>query len=480
MKSNRRQALQLHRNLGFLLAFGVLLSPPCIVSGQTEPSVLVPDEQDQRFKSDILLVVAHPDDESAVATYLARAVLDEDRQAAVVYLADGIGGFSVTGTERGEALGAIRAMEARAALDHLGISQAWFFGGRGSFSHNVLKSLASFDHGDFLERLVGIVRLTRPEVVLTFVPAAFGDHGDHQASGVIATEAFDLAGDPAAFPAQLAFAGSSEYREFGGLRPWQPKRLYYFTDGQGVELAGRGPSYSSQDISPSRGLSYEALAARAAAEHRSQEGFLELAKALEQGEPISAAMRQFEEFYGFPFFPDPAQFIFAKAHVKTSVADDLFSGLERHAVPFEAPERGGASPAGRSKDGVHIELGGPWGFYDRFWPAHGIEHLSRLQTPSTRMRPEEPDLRVPLLLVNRTPLGQMVRVSATLPEGWEVASGVGVYEVPATTVVPIDARVRPLRTEVAESGNSVWEAIVNGKVVGLATIRVAVSEGLPQ
>ena len=30
------------------------------------------------------------------------------------------------------------------------------------------------------------------------------NHGDHQAAGVLATEAFDVAGDPSVFPAQLA------------------------------------------------------------------------------------------------------------------------------------------------------------------------------------------------------------------------------------------------------------------------------------
>lgn len=481
MKSSRRQAPRAYSVLGFVLAFGVFMLP-CTASAQEEPSKLVQTsgELDGRFKTDILLVVAHPDDESAVAPYLARAVLDEGRRAAVVFLADGVGGFSMIGTERGEALGTIRAIEARAALGHLGISQAWFLGGRGTFSHNVLKSLASLDHGDFLERLVGILRLTRPEVVLTFVPAAFGDHGDHQASGVITTEAFDLAGDPAAFPAQLAFAGTGEYTQFGGLHPWQPKGLYYFTDAQGLELAASGPSYSSRDISPSRGLSYEVLAARSAAEHRSQEGFLELAKALERGEPISAAVRHFEQFYGFPFFPDPARFIVGKPHVQTSAASDLFSGLEPRAIPFEPPRRREAPPGSRSNEGVHIELGGPWSFYHTFWSVHGIEHLGRLQSPSTRMRPDEADLRVPLLLVNRTPLGQVVRVSATVPEGWEVTSGVGLYEVSANTVVPIDGRVRPRTTGAAVQGIAIWEAIVSGSVVGSAAIRVAVSRGLPQ
>jgi hypothetical protein len=41
-----------------------------------------------------------------------------------------------------------------------------------------------------------------------------GTHGHHTASAVLAVEAFQLCGDPTAFPEQLAT-----------LTPWQPKRI---------------------------------------------------------------------------------------------------------------------------------------------------------------------------------------------------------------------------------------------------------------
>lgn len=40
---------------------------------------------DARLKADILAVVAHPDDESLIGSYLARAVLDQHKNVAVVY-----------------------------------------------------------------------------------------------------------------------------------------------------------------------------------------------------------------------------------------------------------------------------------------------------------------------------------------------------------------------------------------------------------
>lgn len=452
------------------------------VLGQPADSVVVPLGLDPRLKVDILLVVAHPDDESAFAGYLARAVLDEGRTAAVVYLADGIGGESVSGTEHGEALGAVRQMEARAALTRLGVSHVWFLGGRGVPSMNVLKSLASLDHGAFVERLIGLVRLTRPEVVLTWIPAALGDGGDHQASGVLATEAFGLAGDPAVYPTQLAAAGAWDLGggEYGGLRPWQPKRLYFVTDGggldSGLDLAEAGPAYALTDVSPSRGVSYAALAATSAAEHRTQEGFLGLSEALDRGGDLSEALRAFEAYYGFPFFPDPTRFVLGASRVGGAPRGDLFAGITPGPIPFAPAERGAASPTGT----VRLEVGGPLGFYSSFWSAHGLGHLAGLGTPTVWMRRDEPVLRVPLLLVNATPQRQVIRVTATLPEGWEAEGGVGSYEVSPHTTVPVEGRVRPQAGAEAVPGAITWEGRVGNALVSVVPVQVAFSPGLPQ
>src|SRR5260370_24047320 len=40
---------------------------------------------DERYKADILLIVAHPDDETAVTGYLAKAIFDEHRRVAVIF-----------------------------------------------------------------------------------------------------------------------------------------------------------------------------------------------------------------------------------------------------------------------------------------------------------------------------------------------------------------------------------------------------------
>src|SRR2546430_13149072 len=96
----------------------------------------------------------------------------------------------------------------------------------------LFRSLANWDHGESLEQLVRLVRLTRPEVILTFLPGSFigEDHGDHQASGVLATEAFDLAGNPAVFPEQISRPMKRLAPLLENIRPWQGQKNYLTSD----------------------------------------------------------------------------------------------------------------------------------------------------------------------------------------------------------------------------------------------------------
>src|SRR5260370_25334014 len=163
------------------LVLAVFLLWPGLGSGGQEPIALpLPDE---RYKADILLVVAHPDDEGAATPYLARA-LDEHKRVAVVICTRGSSGANQAGAEQAAALGDIREIEARNALVMLGITNIWFLGGKDTASQNVLQSLANWGHGGPLEQLVRLVRLTPPEVILTLLPRLFiaADHGAHQAS----------------------------------------------------------------------------------------------------------------------------------------------------------------------------------------------------------------------------------------------------------------------------------------------------------
>ena len=117
-------------------------------------------EPDARFKADVLLVVAHPDDETGVSAYLAQ-LIDQHKRVAAVYLTHGEAGHNNMGPERAIALGAVREMELRHAMTKVGVENVWFLNGRDTPSQNVLQSLANWHNGAALEEVVRMVRLTR-------------------------------------------------------------------------------------------------------------------------------------------------------------------------------------------------------------------------------------------------------------------------------------------------------------------------------
>src|SRR5579864_170043 len=247
-----------------LLIFAVLaLCAAACSNAQTTAAVQTIKGPDERFKADILVVVAHPDDEGGVTPYLARAIYDQHKRVAVVFATRGGSGGNDLTREHGPALADIREQEARQACAKLGITNVWFLDGKDTASQNVLNSLANWGHGANLEALVRIVRLTRPEVMISWLPGVFigENHGDHQASGVLATEAFDMAGDPVAFPAQIAGASKRLEPYLENLSTWQTKKIYFFSDASDERLfAGKGPAYSIREISPSQKKPYWRIA----------------------------------------------------------------------------------------------------------------------------------------------------------------------------------------------------------------------------
>ena len=192
----------------WLAIFALLVIGCAHLRAQVQPPIPAPDS---RYKADILLIVAHPDDDTAASTYLAKAALDEHKRVAVIFTTRGNSGPNAVGMEQSKALSDVREMEARHALAILGITDVWFLRGQDTPTQDVLHSLETVGHGAALEEIIRIIRLTRPEVILTWMPAyvAGENHGDHQASGVMATEGFDLAGNPVVFPEQTRGATSA-------------------------------------------------------------------------------------------------------------------------------------------------------------------------------------------------------------------------------------------------------------------------------
>ena len=446
------------------LLFALFLFFPVQASGAQEPKALpLPDE---RYKVDILLVVAHPDDEGAATPYLARA-LDEHKRIAVVFGTRGSSGANEAGAEQAAALGAIREIEARNALIALGVTNVWFLAGKDTASQNVLQSLANWDHGASLEQLVRLVRLTRPEVILTFLPGTFigEDHGDHQASGALATEAFDLAGDPASFSEQLAGPTKRLEPLLENLRPWQPKKIYYFVDADREDIfSGKGPEYSVKEISKSSKQPYWRMALDSFRAHQTQaKSFLDKIAQMDEAQIEKMATSD-------GGWTDTLHFVLGKSLVGGSVTGDIFDGMAPGAILFARPD---VSPE-PARPELSVELGGPYSFYAEFRRAHGLGNLPH------------PELVIPIWIRNRTAKTQEITLAATLPAGWTAQNGTGKFTVVAKQVTA--TRIEITLPALAENGAKKTEpqeisvhAESNGQSIGEIKLRVELRKrALPQ
>jgi LmbE family N-acetylglucosaminyl deacetylase len=427
---------------------------------------------DKRFKADILVIAPHPDDESTIAGYLAKAALDERRHVAVVVTTRGDAGGNLVGFEQARALGEIREIETRQALASIGITDVFFLRAPdtpGLDVADVLRSLETSNHGSSLGEAVRFIRLTRPEVVITMLPATVAgeNHEDHQAAGVIATEAFDLAGDPTSFPEQVAAPEDRFWygNLMEGLRAWQPKKLYYYTDASHFDfLKGKGPEYSMTEVSPSQRVSYARLAARELSFHRTQYGD-EPAKALETGN-----LRDFEQ---------PLPFVLAKSLVGGAVTGDIMDGVRPGAIRF-APVRG-YRPS-EDAPGLAMELGQGWAFYRRFYPAHNLDVMPGLLAPELSVGSGQ-HFPVFLLFHNNTDNPVTFRLRTQLPPGWAVDSTSAQHSHPwpmtAFTAAPHDdfpVRVRLVapRLEKSQWQTISWTADAAGRQIGPVTLRIYV------
>jgi LmbE family N-acetylglucosaminyl deacetylase len=457
------------------LILGFVFLSSAIVSAAQEPQALA--LPDGRYKTDILLVVAHPDDEGAATPYLARA-LDEHKRVAVVFGTRGSSGANEAGAEQAAALGAIREIEARNALTTLGITNVWFLGGKDTASQNVLQSLANWDHGVSLEQLVRLVRLTRPEVMLTFLPGTFigEDHGDHQASGVLATEAFDLAGDPASFPEQLAGPTKRLEPLLENLRPWQPKKIYYFADADREDIfRGRGPDYSVKEISKSSKQPYWRMALDSFRAHQTQaKSFLDKIAQMDEAQIEKMATSD-------AGWTDALHFVLGKSLAGSSVTGDVFDGITAGAIPFARPD---VAPEPARPD-LSVELGGPYSVYAEFRRAHGLTNLPHPDPPEIALQAPG-RLVIPLWVRNRTAKTQEIALSVALPTGWTTEDGTGKFTVAAKQVAA--TRIEISLPAVAENGAKKLEpqeisvrADSNGQSVGEIKLRVELRKrALPQ
>ncbi len=236
--------------LASLFALLVALAAPAAAQGVDAPAPRI-----------VMNLAAHPDDEDGLT--LAHYRWAEDAAAYSVIYTRGEGGQNEIGPELYEKLGAIRTAETEAAARTLGTQVRFLNFSDFGYSKFAAEAFENWGGRDSVTaRLVYVIRKLKPDVLFTnHDTLTVGDtqHGQHQAVGISAYDAFALAADVSYHPEQLAEPG---------VDLWQPKRLFL--------RLWRGGSGDADvkvpvgDVIPGRDVSAADLAVAAAAEHRSQ------------------------------------------------------------------------------------------------------------------------------------------------------------------------------------------------------------------
>jgi mycothiol S-conjugate amidase len=181
----------------------------------------------------LLTVHAHPDDESSKGAPTVAKYRRENVRSVLVCCTGGeegdlqnpslaLEGGPFHGMEAADVkakLAHMRPGELQAAVEAIGFTDVYMLGYRDSGmadtepnNHPDSFNMAPIDEAT--ERLVAIIRETRPQVVLTYGDEqAFYPHPDHIRVHEISLLAFERAGDPTWYP--------------NAGEPWQPLKLYY-------------------------------------------------------------------------------------------------------------------------------------------------------------------------------------------------------------------------------------------------------------
>lgn len=183
--------------------------PAAAAPAAAGPPAAKPDAVDL----DVLFVGAHPDDEAGALAAFGQWNEAADLSAGVITVTRGEGGGNAVGLEEGPELGMLREAEERRAVANAGIENVYNLDEL-DFFYNASAPLTDEVWGDdALERVVRVVRSTRPEVIVTMNPSPTpGNHGHHQQAARLAVEAYEAAADPGAFPEQLSEEGLSTWR----------------------------------------------------------------------------------------------------------------------------------------------------------------------------------------------------------------------------------------------------------------------------
>src|SRR3984957_11504656 len=158
---------------------------------------------------------AHPDDETnALFAYfgygMGLRVIDVQNNR-------GDGGQNEIGPELFRNMAVLRTSELLSAHRVDGAEQYFTRAIDYGYSFDPEEVIGKWGRTDIVGDYVRLIRTLRPDVMLTMNIQGRGGDRAHEATTILVHEAWKTAGDPAMYPEQI--------RE--GLRPWQPKKLYF-------------------------------------------------------------------------------------------------------------------------------------------------------------------------------------------------------------------------------------------------------------
>jgi LmbE family N-acetylglucosaminyl deacetylase len=164
----------------------------------------------------LMQTVAHPDDEDGgMLTLEARG---HGASVLLMTLNRGEGGQNKIGSNLSDVLGVLRTEELLAADEYYGVQERFSRVADFGFSKSADETFGKWGgHEVALGDMVRVIRTFRPDVLVARFSGTERDgHGHHQASSILAKEAFRAAADPKRFSEQIA----------EGLEPWQAKKFY--------------------------------------------------------------------------------------------------------------------------------------------------------------------------------------------------------------------------------------------------------------
>ena len=158
---------------------------------------------------------AHPDDENnGLLVMLNRG---QGYRTALATATRGNGGQNEIGPEIFEALGVLRTGELAAIHRFDGAEQYFTRAVDFGYSFSLEETFEKWGRDEITADYVRLIRMIRPDVIITLPPTGNAGGQHHMASAVITRDAYKLAGDPTKYPEQIK----------DGLRPWQPRKLYH-------------------------------------------------------------------------------------------------------------------------------------------------------------------------------------------------------------------------------------------------------------